>query len=103
MTNKREYHKVSHKTIRPPEQLYSLLKAKAASEGNTTHRLMINELWKSVEGLVEVELDGDPSLEVLQKHLAAALLRAEQEQQYAIELNERIMKKQSKATKRKKS
>jgi len=95
MTAKRDYHKVEHQTIRAPELLRSLIEAKAASTGNTPHRLMVDALWISVEGLRHEDLKGDPSLETLQKHLSAALLQAEQYQQLAIEINEQIMAKTS--------
>ena len=95
MTAKRDYHKVEHQTIRAPELLRSLIEAKAASTGNTPHRLMVDALWISVKGLRYEELKGTPSLETLQKHLSAALLQAEQYQQLAIEINEQIMAKTS--------
>jgi len=95
MTAKRDYHKVEHQTIRAPELLRSLIEAKAASTGNTPHRLMVDALWISVEGLRHEDLKDDPSLETLQKHLVAALLQAEQYQQLAIEINEKMMAKMS--------
>jgi len=95
MTAKRDYHKVEHQTIRAPELLRSLIEAKATSTGNTPHRLMVDALWKSVDGLRHDALQGEPSLDTLQKHLVAALLQAEQYQQLAIEINEKIMAKTS--------
>ncbi len=93
MTQQNQKHatdEIIRSTFRRPKLLNDLVEAKAKSIGSTGQKVMVDELWKSVEGLRQEELKGKPSLETLQKHMAVTLSRIRDYSKHAATLEKMI-------------
>lgn len=89
-TQKHNKNEIVRGTFRRPKLLNDLLEAKAKSTGNTAHKLMVDELWKSVEELRLDELKGRPSLETLHQHMAATLAQIQEYSKHAAKIDKMI-------------